>query len=81
MLGPLPFHVFRTFRLPTFVFSTQLQNVVKNYILFYCRVKVMLQLLFGPIKNEAALFLQTQSAPTFWEVHSDFFNKQFRGCH
>lgn len=54
MLGPLPFHVFRTFRLPTFVFSTQLQNVVKNYILFYCRVKVMLQLLFGPIKNEAA---------------------------
>ena len=65
--GRLAFHVFRTFRLPTFVFSTQLQTS-KNYILFYCRVKVMLQLLFGSIKSEVALFLQTQSAPTFWEV-------------
>ena len=37
----------------------------------------MLQLLFGPIKSEVALFLQTQSAPTFWEVQSDFFNKQY----
>ena len=79
--GPLAFRVFRNFRLPTVVSCTQLQNVAKNYILFYCRVKVMLQLLFGPIKSEVALFLQTQSARTFWEVHSDFFNKQFQGCH
>ena len=55
---PLTFHVFRAFRLPTFVFSTHLHNVVKNYI-FYCRVTVMLQLLFGPFKTEV-VFLQTQ---------------------
>ena len=39
----------------------------------------MLRLLFGPIKSEVALFLQTQSAPTFWEVHSDFIISNIPG--
>ena len=76
MLSPLPFMCLELlgcllqFLVPSF-------RTAKNYILFYCRVKVMLQLLFGSIKSEVALFLQTQSAPTFWEVHSDFFDKQY----
>ena len=75
---PFTFHVFRTFRLPPLVLVPSFRSA-KNYILFYCRVKVMLRLLFGPIKSEVALFLQTQSAPTFWEVHSDFIIRNIPG--
>ena len=75
---PFAFHVFRTFRLPSLVLVPSLRSA-KNYILFYCRVKVMLRLLFGPIKSKVALFLQTQSAPTFWEVHSDFIISNITG--
>ena len=39
----------------------------------------MLQLLFGSIKSEVALFLQTQSAPTFWEVQTDFIISNIPG--
>ena len=78
MLGALPFMYLELlgclllFLVPSF-------RPAKNYILFYCRVKVMLRLLFGPIKSEVALFLQTQSAPTFWEVHSDFIISNIPG--
>ena len=75
---PFAFRVFRTFRLPPLVLVPSFRSA-KNYILFYCRVKVMLRLLFGPIKSEVALFLQTQSAPTFWEVHSDFIISNIPG--
>ena len=75
---PFAFHVFRTFRLPPLVLVPSFRSA-KNYILFYCRVKVTLRLLFGPIKSEVALFLQTQSAPTFWEVHSDFIISNIPG--
>ena len=75
---PFAFHVFRTSRLPSLVLVPSFRSA-ENYILFYFRVKVMLRLLFGPIKSEVALFLQTQSAPTFWEVHSDFIISNIPG--